>query len=574
MNVQHPFRVGFYICIVIGGLLATLFYSPFPLVHDSQMDYMALLLFFVLLVLLDCYPVKVGETFISLKLIASIVIFLEFGFLAELILSQVAYLIAVSFTERRFGLKHILRHGMFFLMSLASAAAFYVTLYLFPFYIGGTIPIVSIFSYVLVGFIANQFVLNWVRWISTLSRLTFEWKAIKWDFLTTLLAVPVSTLLIIAYESELGILGSFIIAVPTMIIAYIFKLTNDVQLANQQMGVIHQLTSTFTTELDIERNLDALVVAIENFYSFDTCYIFQVDKERQELTPLRFEAKENYHREELLNLRLPLNVGVSGRVACTGKSAFVNNVIETPDMPNLPSVIKKNRSVLAVPLKIDDEVIGVIFLGSYKERGFSKKERILIEILARYAANSIENAKIFQQIERRAFIDELTGFYNYRGFEQQLEAKLELMREEEGLLALLVIDVDHFKKVNDEFGHLMGNQALQHIANVLKQHVRKNDIVARYGGEEFTVILPDTNREEAYDIAERMRQAVRNQVVILSEDLTSEKEIVIKNTVSIGIAVYPEQAEDGLSLVRHADRAMYVGAKQAGRDRVSVYDAS
>lgn len=574
MAIQHPFRVGMFMVIVIGVFFVTLFYSPFPLAHGSQMDFMALLLFFILLVLLDSYPVRVGESYISLKLIASIFIFIQFGFLAELILSQIAYAISISFTQRRFGIKHILRHGMFLVMSLCSAAAYYATLSIFPFYIEEAIPIVPLLAYVLVGFFVNHFVLNWVRWISTLSPLTFEWKEIKWDVLTTILAIPVSTLLIIAYQSELGLLGAFIIAVPTMIIAYIFKLTNDVQQANQQMGVIHRLTSTFTSELDIEKNLDALVVAIENFYSFDTCYIFRVDQENQELIPLRFEGKESYDPDEMLSLRIPLSVGISGKVASTGKAAFINNVIDTTEMPMLPSVIKKNRSVLAVPLKIDKDVIGVIFLGSYKERGFSKKEKTLIEILASYAANSIENAKVFEQIERRAFIDELTGLYNYRGFEQQLEEKLEIMREAGGLLSLLVIDVDHFKKVNDDFGHLIGNQALQHIANVLKQHVRKNDIIARYGGEEFTVILPDTKREEAYDIAERMREAVRTHTVSVNDDLSSGKKISIKSTVSIGIAVYPEQAEDGLSLVRHADRAMYVGAKQAGRDRVSVYDAS
>lgn len=539
-----------------------------------QMDYMALLLFFLLIVLLDSYPLKVGESFISLKLIASLVIFVQFGLLAELILSQIAYIISIFFTQRRFGLKHILLHGMFVLMSLASAGAFYVTLQVSPFYIAETIPIVSIFSYVIVGFIVNFFLLNWVRWISGLSTVAFEWIEIKWDLITTLLAVPVSTFLVIAYQSDLGLLGAVIITIPTMFVAYVFKLTNDVQQANQQMSIIHQLTSTFTSELDSEKNLDALIVAIEKLYSFDTCYIFRVDKDKQELVPLRFAAKESHNLEAMLSFEAPLREGLSSQVVATGKATFVNNFVDAFNLPNLPALIKKNKSVLAVPLKSGEKVMGVITLGSFKENGFSRKEKVLIEILASYAANSIENAKIFEQVERRAFIDELTGLYNYRGFEQQLEEQLQLMSEKGGILSLLIIDVDHFKKVNDEFGHLMGNKVLQHIANVLKQQLHKNGIVARYGGEEFIVILPDTNQSEAYEVAETMREAVCARSVSLSEDLDTGKEIMIQNTVSIGIAVYPEQAEDGLSLVRHADRAMYVGAKQAGRNRVAVYDAS
>jgi diguanylate cyclase (GGDEF)-like protein len=573
MGFKYPLRAVCYIAISLAIMSGAIYYFPFSLVHTGPIDYMALLLFFCLIVLFDCYPIKVGEIHFSLKLMITLVIFLQFGLVAELILSQIGYVISIFLTQRMFGAKHLLLQIMYVWMSIFGAVAFYVTQYFFPVVLGGNIPIIAILAYVITRFFVNHYVLNWTRWIEGLSGFSLDWTNSKWDVLISVMAMGMSVLLLVVYRSELGLLGALIVAIPTMIFAYVFKLANDVKQANQKMTVIHQLTSSFTSELEIEKSLDALVEAIKELYTYDTCAIYRLDTDAQELVTLRFDAKQSYDLEEMMNYKLGLHEGISGKVARSGKTMYENHEVGLNHPTYLPNILKPNRSLLAVPLKVKEKIIGVIFLGSYKENGFSKKELTLIEILANYAATSIENAKVFQQTERRAFIDELTDLYNYRGFELQLDQQLVEAKETQKSLSLLIIDVDYFKKVNDQFGHLMGNRVLQHLAKILTEQVRKKDIVARYGGEEFTIILPDTSKAEASEIAERIRQTIPSQPIELKEDLHSGKEIYIQNTVSIGIATYPEHAEDGLSLVRHADRAMYVGAKQAGRNRIAVYDA-
>jgi diguanylate cyclase (GGDEF)-like protein len=575
VNLRHPARVITFLAISIGVSILSLLYFSFPLTHTGSIDYMALLLFFCLIVIFGCYPVKVGELYFSLKSMITLVVFLQFGLGAELILSQIGYFVSIFLTQRMLGLKHFLLHFMFLWMSLFSAMAYYITQSFFPFVLGGNIPIIAIMAYVITHFFINHHVLNWTRWIQGLSGFRLDWQNTKWDIYFSLLSVPMSILLLLSYQSELGLLGVVIVAMPTLIVSYMFKLSNDVKQANQQMGIIHDLTYSFTSELDIEKSLDALVEAIKKLYAYDTCYIFRLDSDAGDLVPLRFDAKGNYDMDEMMNYTLNVkeNIGLSAKAAKTGKAMYVNHEIGLHRPKYMPNALSYNRSILAVPLKVKEKVIGVILLGSHKENGFSKKEVTLIEILANYAATAIENAKVFEQTERRAFVDELTGLYNYRGFEHQLEQQLNEADSTGKSLALLIIDVDYFKQVNDQFGHLMGNRVLQHLATVLKEQVRKKDVVTRYGGEEFTIILPDTSKEEAKEIAERIRQAIPANPVKLKETLQSDQEVYIQNTISIGVAIYPEHAEDGLSLVRHADRAMYVGAKQAGRNRVAVYSA-
>jgi diguanylate cyclase (GGDEF)-like protein len=575
VNLRHPMRVLSFLAITIGISIVSFYYFPFPLTHAESMDYMALLFFFCLIVLFDCYPIKVGEIYFTLKTMITLVVFLQFGFGAELILSQIGYFVSIFLTQRMLGIKHLLLHFMFLWMSLFSAMVYYVSLSLFPFQLGGNIPIVAILAYVITQFFVNHHVLNWTRWIQGLSVFPLDWTNTKWDVLFSILAVPMSILHLLAYQTELGLLGVMIVAVPMVIIAFIFKLSNDVKQANQQMAIIHDLTYSFTSELDIKKSLNALSEAIKKIYSYDTCYIYRFDSDAEELVPLRFDAKESYDVDEMMNYRLSVkdSLGLPVKAVHSGKAHYVNHEVGLNRQKYLPEMLCNNRSILSVPLRVKEKVIGVVSLGSHKENGFSKKEVTLVEILANYAATAIENAKVFEQTERRVFLDELTGLYNYRGFEHQMEEQLIEADSTGNPLALLIMDVDYFKEVNDRFGHLMGNKVLQHLATVLKGQVRKKDVVTRYGGEEFAIFLPDTGKEEAAEIAERIRQAIPAHPIKLKETLQSDQEVYIQNTISVGVAVYPEHAEDGLSLVRHADRAMYVGAKQAGRNRIAVYDA-
>jgi diguanylate cyclase (GGDEF)-like protein len=159
-----------------------------------------------------------------------------------------------------------------------------------------------------------------------------------------------------------------------------------------------------------------------------------------------------------------------------------------------------------------------------------------------------------------ASTDGLTGIYNRRGFETRVVETLAAAGRNGLGVSLLMIDIDHFKRLNDEFGHLLGDEVLRQVAKLFSQHVRKNDVVCRYGGEEFAILLPETTTERAHAVAEKLRRVVGDhQFPGVPQSVT----------ISLGIADSPTHAATRDELVRAADAALYA-AKQNGRNRVEM----
>lgn len=165
------------------------------------------------------------------------------------------------------------------------------------------------------------------------------------------------------------------------------------------------------------------------------------------------------------------------------------------------------------------------------------------------------------RLERLAVTDGLTGVFNHRRFQEQLQAELIRSERHKRPMGVLMVDVDFFKKVNDAMGHPAGDELLRRLAEVLGADLRQTDLIARYGGEEFAVILPETTKSEAMQVAERMRMAVEARIN------AGPTVFPMKVTVSIGVATFPEDGKSGEQVLTAADQAMYV-AKRQGRNRV------
>ncbi|MGE7835388.1 sensor domain-containing diguanylate cyclase [Viridibacillus arvi] len=190
-----------------------------------------------------------------------------------------------------------------------------------------------------------------------------------------------------------------------------------------------------------------------------------------------------------------------------------------------------------------------------KNRALAKLEQIYLEI----EKKQIELMEINSGLVKISNTDKLTGISNRRFFQKKLEEQIEIYRTEEKTFSLLIIDIDHFKKVNDTYGHQIGDIVLAKLANILKIQVRTDDIVARFGGEEFTIILPDTDFEEAILIAQKL-----NRTIELAE-WTETGNL----TVSIGLATFSENDTED-SIVKKADQALYV-SKEKGRNRATHF---
>ena len=178
-----------------------------------------------------------------------------------------------------------------------------------------------------------------------------------------------------------------------------------------------------------------------------------------------------------------------------------------------------------------------------------------------------EQALTYAQLAQIAFQDHLTGLANYRYFIRRFNEEIKRADRYHHLVSLVMLDLDHFKRFNDSFGHLAGNRALEHVAVLLRAQVRETDLVARYGGEEFAIILPETTKFEAFDLSQRIREQVAANLVELAEGPPQQV------TVSIGLATYPRDARGVDSVLGGADEALYA-SKHAGRNCVSTFTPS
>ncbi len=183
---------------------------------------------------------------------------------------------------------------------------------------------------------------------------------------------------------------------------------------------------------------------------------------------------------------------------------------------------------------------------------------------------AINNAMNYKVVEERSLIDGLTKLYNYRAFIDILSETLAEAEANNTPVALLMIDIDHFKKINDTYGHQAGNQVLSELSKLFVIFTRTGDVLSRFGGEEFAIIIPQATEELAFEIAERIRKKVEEHNFVLTDTLDGTAETV-KLTVSIGIATYPEPAEAVNDLIIFSDRALYYGAKRKGRNKVAIY---
>jgi diguanylate cyclase (GGDEF)-like protein len=220
-------------------------------------------------------------------------------------------------------------------------------------------------------------------------------------------------------------------------------------------------------------------------------------------------------------------------------------------------------SLLVLPLLVHDRALGTLVLGSQRRGAFGDAVRPTLEVLASHVAVSLSNARMLKRLEELATLDGLTGLFNKRALMELSLHKLRSATRFKKPLTLLVCDIDHFKKVNDTYGHDVGDQVIKGFAEVLKRVKRDTDAVGRFGGEEFVVLCEETDERGAAQLAERIRSEL--------EATTFHSELGQLNVrCSIGVAPFPAAGTSWDPLFKAADEALYV-SKRGGRNRVTVW---
>jgi diguanylate cyclase (GGDEF)-like protein len=221
--------------------------------------------------------------------------------------------------------------------------------------------------------------------------------------------------------------------------------------------------------------------------------------------------------------------------------------------------MKGFESLYMLPLLVKDEVVGTFTVAARRPGAFPVDRREMLGVIANQVAISLQNGRMYQALEEQATTDGLTGLVNHRTFQERFAAMLARADRHRFRVSLILIDIDHFKKINDAYGHPTGDQVLGRVAGILKASARTVDIVARYGGEEFAIVLESTERAGARQLAERIRQEV-------SEQTFESGKGRFTSTLSLGVAVYPDDARTKQEVIARADQALY-GAKHGGRNR-------
>jgi diguanylate cyclase (GGDEF)-like protein/PAS domain S-box-containing protein len=330
--------------------------------------------------------------------------------------------------------------------------------------------------------------------------------------------------------------------------------------ALRQTGI--QLNSITSRDEVMQRMLEVLKEIIP--YDLSNILIIEGDKVR----PLLLHGYEKYGeeiREKVMRVSFDLSKTANLRWIWEHRQPLV--IPDTAIHPDwiADKTVYSIRSWVGAPIISQDKVTAFLCLDKEEPNFYTTEHAETLAIFANQAALALEKARLFEEVQLLAITDSLTGLFNRRHFFSLAEKEFERSLRYHRPLALLMLDLDEFKQVNDRYGHLIGDQVLQTTSAIIQQSLRKVDISGRYGGEEFVILMPETDQEKALQAAERLRQTIAEFPILLSDENISV-------TTSIGVACCDSQDDLRLEiLLNRADEALYQ-AKHMGRNRVCVWE--
>jgi diguanylate cyclase (GGDEF)-like protein len=339
---------------------------------------------------------------------------------------------------------------------------------------------------------------------------------------------------------------------------HLVEATSVLQRRNDQFGALYQIMSEVTESLSMDYVVATAIRETKRLVRADVVSIRRLNGAELEVAEV---SRASGERAPLLN-RVKLGEGVVGRAAKRGRTVVIEAAASQQMAPE--EYISGIESGIVVPLIVGARVVGTLSCWSHEPNHFTVDDQRILEMMASQVATAISAASLHEDSQEQASHDALTGLPNRRQLAQDIAGPLAEAIVRGDKLAIGMADIDHFKRFNDEFGHLVGDVTLQKVAEVLRSSVREGDIVYRFGGEEFLIVFAGADGNEAYSLAERVRTAVE-RTPLTGEGL----EPVGPVTISLGVAICPEDGTNLEALIDTADRAMYA-SKEAGRNRVRL----
>jgi len=327
------------------------------------------------------------------------------------------------------------------------------------------------------------------------------------------------------------------------------KLYSQLQRRAAQLEAINAIAKRTTVELDLKELLDRLCTQLPQSFPVESVSIFLRDEDGD----LILRALQGD-----MTSRLKVGDVLPHSYSCTTQEGHHPYCGDPSICP--ADCFPDGRAEVCLPLVSFGENIGLLVCATRQDKAFLANDIQALESVADILATATQNARYVDRVRQLAYRDGLTGVFNRRYFESRLVDEVTRAARYGGGVSVLMIDLDHFKKINDDFGHMIGDDVLRAVSSVFVRNLRKVDVVCRYGGEEFAIVLPATQGVSAAAVANKLRRAVANS------HLTG---IPYAVTVSVGVSEFPANGITRDDIVRAADSALYE-AKEAGRNRVCL----
>ena len=317
------------------------------------------------------------------------------------------------------------------------------------------------------------------------------------------------------------------------------------------LGFLNSVSKTAISSQNAEQMMAEIVSEVQKNFEFDHIGIGILDYATKDIE-IRAEAGTT---AKALGKRVPLGTGILGRVARTNELMLVQNTGEG----HLLGILPQSRSVLCLPVSYGETLLGVLNVESQRENAFAEQDVLILRTLADLLATALHNSFVFQKMEQQSITDGLTGVKTRRFFLESVQAEWKRSARAGRPFSLVLMDLDRFKEINDEMGHLEGDLVLARVGRLLEQKCRQSNVVARYGGDEFVILMPETGVEQAHTLSERLRLWIAGDPMLAERKLTG----------SFGVATFPLHGAGVEDIMRMADAGMYI-SKHAGGNRVST----
>jgi diguanylate cyclase (GGDEF)-like protein len=323
--------------------------------------------------------------------------------------------------------------------------------------------------------------------------------------------------------------------------------------------VFHQLTRSLTSSFDLDTILRTILEHMERIMQAELWTLLMLDETTHDLY---YAIAAGGEHEALRGLRVKAGEGVAGWVVEHGETLIVGEAEHDQRLISEQAAKPgRVRSVIALPLRGRKGTHGVIEIFNPRAEQMTDSTIAYLHILADHAAIAIENARDVARIQQLSITDDCTGLYNARHLYDVLSRELERARRQRLPVSLAFLDLDHFKLVNDEHGHLVGSELLAKTGQRLQQLSRKQDWCFRYGGDEFVIMLPETNAQDAMALASEMLRA------LMETRFKMKNGVKLKVSASVGLATGPSDGATVHNIIGAADARMYM-VKMSGRGQV------